>query len=69
MKEHNVHSIERQDFVYSAIFDLIKELNSTKKNIKWDIEMIGDIRDEISEWIVSRLKLCSEQKFYPFINE
>jgi len=69
MKKLNDNAIERQDFVDNAIFDLIKKLNPTKKNIKWDIEMIGDVRDEISEWIVSRLKLCSEQKFYPFINE
>ena len=69
MNELTDEEIKRQDFVDNAIFDMIRALNPTNKEIEWDIEMIGEVRDEISEWIVSRLKLCPEQKFYPFINE
>jgi len=69
MNELTDEEIKRQDFVDNAIFDMIRALNPTNKEIEWDIEMIGNVRDEISEWIVSRLELCPEQKFYPFINE
>lgn len=36
--------IKRQDFVDNAIFDLIKTVNPTEKDINWDIEMIGNYK-------------------------
>jgi len=69
MKELTDNQIERQDFVDNAIFNLIQSLNTTDKAINWDIEMIGDIRDVIAEWMVERLKITDEQNFYPYLED
>lgn len=61
--------IKRQDFVDNAIFDLIKTVNPTEKDINWDIEMIGDVRDAIEDWLVERLKITNEPNFYPYLEE
>ena len=66
MRELTNAEIERQDFVDNAIFDLIKELNLSSKEIDWNIKMIGEIRDIISNWSVNKLKICTEQEFYPY---
>jgi len=69
MKELTDKQIERQDFVDNAIFNLIQSLNTTDKAINWDIEMIGDVRDIVREWMVERLKITDEQDFYPWVEE
>ena len=69
MKDITKHQIERQDFIDNTIFDLIKSINPTDKKINWDIEMIGEIRDVLKEWLVDRLNLATEQKFYPYLEE
>lgn len=61
--------ISRQDYVDGVIFKLIQDLNPTKLPIEWNIEMIGDIRDVIEDWIVSKMKICTEKDFYPFMGE
>lgn len=61
--------ISRQDYVDDAIFKLIQGVNPTKQPIEWNIEMIGDIRDAVENWMVTRLKICAEREFYPFIEE
>ncbi len=61
--------IKRQDFVDNAIFDLIKTVNPTGEDINWDIEMIGEIRDVVGEWMVERLKITDEKDFYPWVEE
>jgi len=61
--------IKRQDFVDNAIIDLIKTINPTEKDINWDIEMIGDVRDVIEDWLVERLKITNEQGFYPYLKD
>jgi len=61
--------ISRQDFVDNAVFQLIRDINPTSKEITWDIEMIGEIRDNIKYWLVERLKICREMSFYPYIKE
>ena len=60
---------ERQDFVDNAIFQLIRDINPTFKEISWNIEMIGEIRDNVRQWIVKRLEICDEMTFYPYIKE
>ncbi len=69
MKKLTREQIDRQDFVDNAIYQLILMVNPTKKNIEWDIEMIGEIRDIIREWLVEGLKITDEQNFYPYIEE
>lgn len=69
MKELTDEEIARQDYVDNEIQRLIEALSPTKESIDWNIEMIGDVRDAIQDWIVDKLKLSSEQNFYPFIEE
>jgi hypothetical protein len=69
MKTLTSLEISRQDYVDSVIFELIQSLTPTKQPIEWDIEMIGDIRDIIEDWIVDRMKICTEKDFYPYIEE
>ena len=69
MRELTKKEIRRQDFVDNAIFDLIKELNLSSKEIDWNIEMIGEIRDIITDWSVNKSKMCTEQEFYPYIDD
>ena len=57
--------MERQDTVDNAIFLLLKEINPTKKEIDWNIEFIGDIRDVVADWFTQKLNLCDEMTFYP----
>jgi len=60
--------IERQDFVDNSIFALLQTLNTTDKLIDWDIEIIGNIREVIQNHIINKIG-CSEQEFYPYIEE
>ncbi len=69
MKELTDKQIKRQDFVDNAIFSLIQELNPIDKEIRWDIEMIGEVRDVTREWMVERLKITNEQNFYPYLED
>lgn len=68
--------LKRQDFVDNAINNLIQELlpESAKKELflaggdlhRWDIEMIGVVRDAIEAEFV-KSGYCTEQEFYPYI--
>lgn len=69
MQELNNKQIERQDYVDNAVFQLIRDINPISKDISWNIEMIGEIRDNIRYWLVERLKVCEEMTFYPYIKE
>ena len=60
--------IARQDFVDNAIYDLINELIPSDKEMEWDIEVIGEVRDVIQAMLVGR-GICTEQEFYPYIEE
>jgi hypothetical protein len=67
MQELNNMQIERQNYVDDVIFELIQDINPTSIDLEWDIEMIGEIREEIGYWLIERLKLCDEMTFYPYI--
>ena len=73
MKKHfnelSDEQINRQDFVDNAIFTLINKLNPSSGDIEWNIEMIGEIRGCLKEWIVDRFNLCDEQSFYHYVKE
>ena len=60
--------IARQDFVDNAIYELINELIPSDKKMDWDINAIGDVRDAIQAMLVER-DICSEQEFYPYVEE
>jgi len=61
--------IAQQDFVDNAIFSLIQVINPGNKEIGWDIDMIGEMRDVLKEWLVDKLNLTTEQEFYPYLEE
>lgn len=60
--------IARQDLVDNAIFDLINELIPSYKEMEWDINVIGEVRDAIQAQLVEH-GFCTEQEFYPYIEE
>lgn len=65
MEKLTEDQIKRQDFVDNQIYDLVKQLIPSTREIEWDIEMIGDIRDTIQHWLVDRYKIVHELEFYP----
>lgn len=67
MQDLTNKQIERQDFVDTAIFELLQTLNPTPHQIEWNIEMIAKIRDEIECYFVSELKICDSSSFYPYL--
>jgi hypothetical protein len=64
MEELTNKQIERQDFVDNAVFELICQTNPTKRQIPWDIEMIGNIRDSLVSELQNKLEI-SEFDVYP----
>jgi hypothetical protein len=69
MRELTAVELERQDYVDNEVYRLIVALGPEKASIPWNIEMIGAIRDELRTWIVERLRLCSEEEFYPYVGD
>ena len=66
MEKFTEGQLKRQDFVDNQIYDLVKRLNPSAREIEWDIEMIGHIRDTIQHWLVDRYKIVEELEFYPW---
>jgi len=52
MEEFTEDQIKRQDFVDNQIYELVKRLIPSTRDIEWDIEMIGDIRDTIQQNLI-----------------
>ncbi len=65
MQNFTEGQIKRQDFVDNQVYDLVKRLNPSKREIEWDVEMIGDTRDTIQHWLVDKYKILDELEFYP----
>jgi len=69
MEELSQKQIERQDKVDNEIFHFVRQLCPNDREIEWDIEMIGDIRDSIAYWLVEKMKICEKEEFYPLGEE
>jgi hypothetical protein len=65
MESFSEEQLRRQDYVDNEIYDLVKRLIPAFKEIEWNIEMIGDIRDTIQHWLVDQYKIVDELEFYP----
>jgi hypothetical protein len=65
MRPLTTEQISRQDYVDGHIFRLLQAVNPSKYTLEWDIEMIGDVRDEIERWFVERLRIATSREFYP----
>ncbi len=59
--------IERQDFVDNQVFELIQKLLPSSKQIEWNIEAIGAIREIIRTEFVEKTGIMDEKCFYPYI--
>ena len=68
MKILTKQKLKRQDFVDNEIFELIQKLVPASRQVEWDIEMIGAIRDAIREQAVDGKRIIKEYQFYPYIN-
>ena len=51
----------------NQIFELIQKLLPPSKQIDWNVEVIGAVRDTIREQIVDKQKIVSEEQFYPYL--
>ena len=58
--------LERQDFVDNGIFELIQKLLPANKQLEWDIEVIGAVRDVIQNEVAKK-KFMNKRQFYPFL--
>jgi len=67
MAQLTKRQINRQDFVDNQIFELIQKLLPPSKQIDWNVEVIGAVRDTIREQIVDKQKIVSEEQFYPYL--
>jgi len=65
MEKFTEEQLMRQDFVDNQIYDLVKRLIPSTREIEWNIEMIADIRDTIQHWLVDKHKIVDELEFYP----
>ena len=69
MPELTDAQLRRQDYVNGLIFETIINMHPAAGGIEWNIEMIGEVRDRIRYWLVDRLDLIDEMRFYPYIEE
>lgn len=58
--------IAQQDYIDNKVFALLNELNPSDKELEWDINAIGRIRDTIAQ-VFAEKGICTEQEFYPYI--
>jgi len=65
MKTFTRKELDRQDFVDNEIFELIQKLLPAGRKLKWDIEMIGFVRDAVQDQIINK-RGVSKNKFYPY---
>jgi hypothetical protein len=63
MEKSSDEELKRQDFVDNEIYNIINRLNPSKREIEWDIEMIGGRQVPRKLRLVSGLKGHS-QKLY-----
>jgi hypothetical protein len=56
---------DRQDRVDNAIFNMVEEITPIGY-MDWDMELIGEIRDVIKEYVVDQKNWMTEQQFYPY---
>lgn len=56
--------IERQDMVDNKIMELLQDINPSNQPLVWDIDIIGEIRDSIEQYFLSK-GICTEEEFYP----
>jgi hypothetical protein len=56
---------ERQDTVDNVCHRLLEELAG--KELPWDMEHIGELREVVQDIIVDKLHIMTELEFYPYL--
>ena len=59
-------NVNRQDAVHNACHNLIRELAG--EEVKWDLENIGNLADEVEDIVCDRLGLMSHEEFNPIVD-
>jgi len=61
--------INQHNFVNDEIWDLIVNLYPARDDIKFDVNIVNQIRIVLTKYYVEELKICTEEDFYPYIKE
>ena len=69
MDELTDAQLARQDYVNGLIYETILASHPCADGLDWNIEMIGEVREKIRIWLVERLGLVDEMRFYPYLEE
>ena len=69
MDELTDAQLRRQDYVNGLIYETIRASHPSASGVDWNIEMIGEIRESMRIWLVERLGLIDEMRFYPYLEE
>jgi len=69
MQNDEQMKLNQQDLVDNFIWDLIVNLYPVHDDIKFDGNIINQIRSVLSDYYVNKLKVCTEDEFYPYITE
>ena len=64
VKQLTERQMEQQDAVDNEIHNLLCHLAG--KELEWDIEVIGEVRDRIAE-LFEAAGIMTEMEFYPYI--
>ena len=61
--------INQHDFVDNEIWDLIVNLYPARDDIKYDGNIVNQVRSVLLNYYVNKLKVCTEEEFYPYITK
>jgi len=61
--------INQHDFVDNEIWDLIVNLYPARDDIKYDGNIVNQVRSVLLNYYVNQLKVCTEEEFYPYITK
>ena len=61
--------LNQQDLVDSEIWNLIVNLYPARDDIKYDGNIVNQVRSVLINYYVNVLKVCTEEDFYPYITE
>jgi len=61
--------LNQQDLVDNAINEMIEILTPSEKKLPYNGNVINDIRCVLIQYFVEELHLCTEEDFYPYMDE
>jgi len=67
LPELTEEQLKQVDRIHNVCYAAVCELSG--KVVPWNIEWIGELADKIQDIICDRLKLKTEDEFYPSVKE